>query len=126
MNKFIKITNEKFPEMDFKDETKISDLDVKLKEEIRKGKLCGGEQAFRDDYPWYRLNIGYTNPLNFGEVHAELELIKNNIRTGERNVFYKYLKNRHQIFYGIGVGDTEIAFVDWCLKTEKMKFLLRA
>lgn len=91
-------------------------MDERLEKEKRQGFLNGGEQCFRDDYPWYRLNIGYTNPLNFGEVHAELELIKKHVRAGSNDQIPPYFMDKHLVFYGIGVGDTEIELVDWAIK----------
>lgn len=107
-------------------QTKITDLHLnqKRERELKKGKLQGAEQAFRDDYYWYRLNIGYTNPLNYKTIHAELKLIesilnqKNNLLV---NAIYTKNKPLHQIFYGIGVGDTEIAFLEHITKIEPEK-----
>lgn len=105
--------------IDFEINTEATEdlMDMRLEKEVSSGFLSGGEQCFRKDYPWYRLNIGYTNPLNFGEVHAELELIKKHVRLGKEDLILPYFKNRHLIFYGIGVGDTEIEFVDWAIKS---------
>jgi len=92
------------------------ELDSKLKRESQTGRLEGGEHCFREAINWYRLNVGYTNPINFGEVHAELDLIKSQMHEGVNNPIRQALKGKQQIFYGIGVGDTEIAFVDWAIK----------
>lgn len=103
-------------DFEIKEEVNTDLMNQRLAKEKEKGFLGGGEQCFRQDYLWYRLNIGYTNPLNFGEVHAELELIKKQVREGAKNKIISHFKERHQIFYGIGVGDTEIEFVDWAIK----------
>ncbi len=103
-------------------ETRIkqSELDERLRTETLDGKLQGGEHWFREDVNWYRLNVGYTNPLNFGEVHSELQVIKDEMRTrGNFSPLYRAVKGRHLVFYGIGVGDTEIAFVDWMIREGK-------
>ena len=99
-------------------EHRISDieLDKRKKQELSEGKLKGAEQAFRDDYYWYRLNIGYTNPLNFQTIHAELKLLETILSSEKQEAIgfcYNNKRPSHQIFYGLGVGDTEIAFVDF-------------
>lgn len=117
MNKFITINENSETNFKIKEEIDIDLMNKRLEEEKKQGFLTGGEQCFRQDYPWYRLNIGYTNPLNFGEVHAELELIKKHVRLGSQDPILPFFKNKHQVFYGIGVGDTEIEFVDWAIKS---------
>ncbi|MFA5020810.1 MAG: L-histidine N(alpha)-methyltransferase [Patescibacteria group bacterium] len=116
MNKFIPISKDSPVNYKIYEEADKNLMDARLEIEKQQGFLNGGEQCFRDDYPWYRLNIGYTNPLNFGEVHAELELLKKHVRMGADDAIPPYFKNKHLIFYGIGVGDTEIEFVDWAIK----------
>ena len=122
----MKITNSEKNDilLNIKEEISEEELDSRLKKESEHGRLEGGEQCFRKDYPWYRLNIGYTNPLNFGEVHAELELIKKHIRESNSDKILTAIKGNHLVFYGIGVGDTEIAFVDWVVKKgQKVTYL---
>lgn len=98
---------------------KQTELNQKLRTETLNGKLEGGEHWFRNAINWYRLNVGYTNPLNFGEVHSELQLIKDAMKINKNfNPLYHAVKDKHLVFYGIGVGDTEIAFVDWMIKEE--------
>lgn len=116
MNKFITINENSKPNFKIAEEVSVQLMNKRLKQEEKQGFLIGGEQCFRQDYPWYRLNIGYTNPLNFGEVHAELELIKKHVRRGNQDPMLPFFKNKHKIFYGIGVGDTEIEFIDWAIK----------
>lgn len=98
-------------------------LNQKLKKENQLGKYSGAEQCFRIATPWYHLNMGYTNPYNVGKVHAELMLIEKHIHDSlnGRNSFFESLKNKELIFYGVGVGDTEIALVDWLLKLGEKK-----
>ncbi len=110
------INAESDTKFEIKEEANLELMNKRLQEEKESGFLKGGEQCFREDYPWYRLNIGYTNPLNFGTVHAELELIKKHVHKKSNDEILPFFKNRHQIFYGIGVGDTEIEFVDWAIK----------
>lgn len=114
----MKITNSEKNDilLNIKEEISEEELNSRLKQESEHGRLESGEHCFRKDYPWYRLNIGYTNPLNFGEVHAELELIKKHIRENNSDKILTAIKGNHLVFYGIGVGDTEIAFVDWVVK----------
>lgn len=105
---------------------KVSDieLDKRKKKELSKGRLKGAEQSFRDDYYWYRLNIGYTNPLNFQTIHAELKLLEKILSSKKQEVMdfcYDNKRPSHQIFYGLGVGDTEIAFVDFLSKQNSAK-----
>jgi hypothetical protein len=80
--------------------------------------LIGAEHCFTVPENWYRLNIGYTNPYNIHTPHAELSLIEElkNKNLVSDNALYDYFKDKRLIFYGIGVGDTETAFVDWALK----------
>lgn len=99
-------------------------MDSRLRTEASTGRLRGAEQCFRQDSPWYRLNIGYANPLNFGEVHSELDLIKSHMRDGGRNPLGSAFLGRHLVFLGVGVGDTEIAFVDWAVKSGQREVLL--
>lgn len=103
-------------------ETRIEQpgLDQRLRKETFDGRLQGPEHWFREDINWYRLNVGYTNPLNFGEVHAELQLIKDEMRVrGNSSPLYQAVKGKHLVFYGVGVGDTEIVFVDWLVRESK-------
>jgi len=93
----------------------FADLEEKLFAEQTNGKLVGGEHCFRKSSLWYHLNVGYTNRINFGQVHAELALISSSMN--EQNTpLSKALIRKQQVFYGVGVGDTEIAFVDWAIK----------
>ena len=95
-------------------------LDAKLLKENKEGRLLGVEQCFRKAMPWYHINIGYTNPYNVGRVHAELMLIEKHLEKslkGCSDPILNALKNKEIIFYGIGVGDTEAAIVDWLLKS---------
>lgn len=119
MNNFISISKNSSTNVIIPEEASTHLMDERLKNEKKQGFLNGGEQCFRNDYPWYRLNIGYTNPLNFGEVHAELELIKKHVRAGKDDPILPYFLNKHLVFYGIGVGDTEIEFVDWAIKLKQ-------
>lgn len=92
-----------------------TELNHRLEKETLDGKLLGAEHCFQESSPWYHLNVGYTNPINFGLVHAELLLIAKNMEE-ENNPLGNALINRCQAFYGVGVGDTEMAFVDWAIK----------
>jgi len=98
------------------------ELNQRLEMESKTGSLSGTEQSFRNATPWYHLNMGYTNPYNVGKVHAELLLIEKHMGDTLRNnsnPIFESIENRELVFYGVGVGDTEIAFVDWILKSGK-------
>jgi hypothetical protein len=84
----------------------------------KKSNLIGAEHCFKIPENWYRLNIGYTNPYNIHTPHAELSLIEDlkGKNLAYNNNLYSLFKEKRLVFYGIGVGDTEIAFVDWVLK----------
>jgi len=83
------------------------------KEEINK-KLKGGEHCFRIADNWYRLNMGYTNPLNCAKVHAEL-LLMEGLSKKDKLDMINLVKDKEFIFYGVGVGDTEIVPINWAL-----------
>ncbi len=98
----------------------LSSLDALRESQQISNKISGAEHCFRVSEPWYQLNVGYTNPYNLGEVHAELNLLHDIMYTNNfptmKEALLTTLKNRELVYYGIGVGDTEIAFVDWLLK----------
>ena len=75
-------------------------------------RIVGSAQWFRIADLWYRISYGYNNPLNFGSIHSELFLIMK-----ERETLSQLLRNRGLVFFGVGVGDTEMALVDLQLAT---------
>lgn len=66
-----------------------------------------GAQWFRIADLWYRVNYGYNNPLNLGIIHSELNLINS-----QATILSEFLRDRIIVFYGVGVGDTEMALID--------------
>lgn len=72
-----------------------------------KRKEINGAHWFRIAYYWFKVNFGYNNPLNYGNVHSELFLL-NSIR----NELIPVLASRPIVFLGIGTGDTEMALLD--------------
>lgn len=101
----------------------LAELDAQRKKEEAKGALNGGEHCFRGAHNWYRLNMGYTNPFNLGTVHAELlllhKLMLEHLLEQKKSLIFEAMKDHHVVFYGVGVGDTEILFIDWLLKAGK-------
>src|SRR4051812_17123546 len=69
-------------------------------------RTVGSAHWFRDADMWYRLNYGYNNPLNIGMIHSELHLLEAN-----RAALARLLRGRSMHFFGVGVGDTEMALV---------------
>jgi hypothetical protein len=76
--------------------------------------IISGAHWFRIAAYWYRLNHGYNNPLNWGCVHSELMHV-----FSEAKPLANVLKHRTLVFFGIGVGDTEMACVDLQLRTQR-------
>lgn len=70
-------------------------------------KSIRGAHWFKEADLWYRINTGYNNPLNYGNVHSELLLINR-----EGNLISQLLSKKRLFFWGVGVGDTEMALVD--------------
>ena len=98
----------------------LSELDKRRKEEESKKKFEGGEYGFRIADNWYRLNMGYTNPLNHYKVHAEL-LLMEGLSVLNKEYFTDLIRNKEFIFYGVGIGDTEIVPISWALKNNSQK-----
>jgi hypothetical protein len=70
-----------------------------------------GAHWFRQAVNWLRVQHGYNNPLNWGVVHCELQALMDS--QGE---LAKELGGHEILFFGVGVGDTEMAVVDCTLK----------
>jgi hypothetical protein len=77
-------------------------------------RMISGAHWFRIAAYWYRLNHGYNNPLNWGSVHSELVHL-----LSEAEPLAHLLRHRTLVFFGIGVGDTEMACVDLQLRVQK-------
>lgn len=73
-----------------------------------------GAHWFRIAAYWYRLNHGYNNPLNWGCVHSELAHMQRHA-----DQLAKILENRTLVFFGIGVGDTEMECVDLQMRSQR-------
>jgi len=56
---------------------------------------------------WYKVSFGYNNPLNCENVHSELLLIQK-----WRKKIGNIINNSNIIFWGIGIGDTEMQTLD--------------
>lgn len=88
-----------------------------LTEQLRSdiaAKCVSGAQWFRDADNWFRINHGYINPINVGCVHSELLHLQ-----AKKKELRSFLSGRMLVFYGIGVGDTEMATVDIQLEDTK-------
>ncbi|MFH1052983.1 MAG: L-histidine N(alpha)-methyltransferase [Candidatus Woesearchaeota archaeon] len=102
------------------------ELDKKLEEEILEGRLSGAEHCFRDSVHWYNLAMGYVNPYNISRVHAELALIEKhsqavkafNVNYPNDDPLFEAIRRKTLVFYGVGIGDTEMEFVDWQLRSD--------
>ena len=115
----IGLNNEEFVE----DKTNLQELDERRKKEESEGKFKGGEHCFRIANNWYRLNLGYTNPINYSKVHAEL-LLMEGLSNKDKNEFVNLIKDKELVFYGVGVGDTEIVPINWLLKNNYPKIFV--
>ena len=82
--------------------------------ELRVSRALSGAYWFRVAAYWFRLNHGYNNPLNWGSVHSELVHLWQ-LRPRLAHI----LKDRTLVFYGVGVGDTEMVCVDAQLDVQK-------
>ncbi|MCX6770321.1 MAG: L-histidine N(alpha)-methyltransferase [Candidatus Micrarchaeota archaeon] len=58
---------------------------------------------------WFR--IAFSNPINFQSPNSELFLLQEN-----KSILLPLLRNRLQVHYGIGVGETEQQLVIWQLE----------
>ncbi|TAL58377.1 MAG: hypothetical protein EPN86_00235 [Nanoarchaeota archaeon] len=85
-------------------------LEKRLSEDLVNGHIRA-EQWFRDASLWYELAISYNNPYNHRKVHSELFLLHQ-----KRDDLAGFLKDATPVFYGIGVGETEIELVGWQLE----------
>jgi len=88
-------------------------LDKALTHDMMSG-VVNGAQWFRQADLWFRANHGYNNPLNFGSVNSELDMLHlNSTKIGD------LLGSRSLVIMGVGVGDTESAIVDYQLERNK-------
>jgi len=88
------------------------ELDQRLEEQLKTGHI-EGDQWFRDFHDW--LVIAFNNPYNFKHSNSELALL-----TANRRKIFPFLKNRLQIHYGVGVGETEIEIVYWQMESNDL------
>jgi len=72
-----------------------------------------GEQWFRDFQDW--LFIAFNNPYNRKYPNSELRFLEKN-----QKEIYPYLKENTLIFYGAGVGETELEIVRQKLEKDKI------
>jgi len=86
------------------------ELDVRLEEQIDRG-CIEGEQWFRNYYYWYSVP-GFANP--YKTPFEELPLLLK-----EEDALKPILARTLKVFYGLGIGDTEIVPVTWDLRVEK-------
>ena len=86
------------------------ELDERLKSGI-KGGVVGGEQWFRKFHFWYS-TPAYANP--YKTPFEELPLLLKKERT-----LRPFLAKTVKIYYGLGIGDTEIVPIWWDLSLEK-------
>ncbi len=76
-----------------------------------KKKWIGGEQWFRNPENWYAITA-YANP--YKTPYSEMVILNNNEEDlAEMLSWYK------KVFYGVGVGDSEILPIKWDLKKNK-------
>src|SRR3989338_3624274 len=96
-------------------ESKLSlvDLDARLQEDKKNG-FVRGEQWFRNESIWYELVFSYNNPYNNRKVNSELYLLHE-----KRSKLASLIGNSTLLFYGVGVGETEIEIIDWELEGVK-------
>lgn len=80
-----------------------------------------GAHWFREALYWLRVQHGYNNPLNWGVVHCELQAL-----LCVREALMEILKGHQLLFFGIGVGDTEMAVVDCVLEPGKAADIIGA
>lgn len=97
-------------EDNIKSRVSVKELDSRLFKDKKKG-IIRGEQWFRDANLWYELVISYNNPYNHRRVHSELYLLHE-----ERENLADLIKDSTLLFYGVGIGETEIELIDWELE----------
>lgn len=92
--------------------TNINDkeLNARFREQVRRG-IIGGEQWFRKYSYWYGVPA-YANP--YKTPFEELPLLLR-----EEDTLKPILARTLKIYYGLGIGDTEIVPVTWDLTVEK-------
>ena len=88
-------------------------LEERLSTDLKAGNLRS-EQWFRNSLLWYKLAVSYNNPYNHRHVHSELFLLHEH-----KHELMQYFDDALLVFYGVGVGDTEIEVVDWVLSSRK-------
>ena len=89
----------------------ISDeeLDDLLRKEITNKKV-GGEQWFRKYENWYEMPA-FVNP--YKTPYHELRIL-----IDHQKDLYQFTTGKIKIFWGVGIGDSEIIPVSWDLDTE--------
>jgi hypothetical protein len=87
------------------------ELDQRLTEQLKTGHI-EGDQWFRDFQDW--LVIAFNNPYHFRYSNSEIYLVLK-----YREEISPIIKNHLQIFYGVGVGETEIELIRWQLEESK-------
>jgi uncharacterized SAM-dependent methyltransferase len=88
-------------------------VDEHLAADIKKRSISGAHW-FRIAQYWFRICSGYNNPLNFGRVHSELQLIAE-----ARDDIAEFIRHRGLVFLGVGIGDTECALIDIQLQRDR-------
>jgi len=87
-------------------------LESKLGVEKKRGQI-EGEQWFRDFEDW--IFITFNNPYNWKKPNSELSLLEE-----KSKLIYSYISDSTLIFYGAGVGETELEIVRQILEKEKI------
>ena len=87
-------------------------LESKLGVEKKRGQI-EGEQWFRDFEDW--IFIAFNNPYNWKKPNSELSLLEE-----KSKLIYSYISDSTLIFYGAGVGETELEIVRQILEKEKI------
>ena len=90
---------------------RVIEQDRRLAEQAKLGRL-EGEQWFRNYSAWFR--IAFSNPINFKSPNSELSLLQEN-----KSILLPLIRNRLQVHYGVGVGETEQQLVIWQLEAAK-------
>ncbi len=108
INKLVEVNGE--TEKNIEARISLNELDNRLSEDMQRG-IVRGEQWFRNANLWYELVISYNNPYNHRRVHSELYLLHERKRE-----LSELIKDSTFLFYGVGIGETEIELVDWELE----------
>lgn len=95
--------------MNFEIVQKVSEEELnELLEQGLKNSWIGGEQWFRKPENWYAITA-YANP--YKTPYTEMMILNEN-----EQELSSLLKNTRKIYYGVGIGDTEIIPIRWDLR----------